>query len=195
MDALVWIMNKNGIWLNSWVVNSWMRLFNNILENFATEKTNDFTVVSVWFFWNMFLVDKMCLNCMELILIALKSNSWSFNFVLISNFWFCYITCSLNFRKKQDAVQPWTTFTWRCPWHTFFGHELAASLSCERGPHHPAVLPALPLHQHVAVQHPGEGAASVLYEDLGPPPQTSPRQHRGVGGETGTGAGRRLSPV
>lgn len=74
-------------------------------------------------------------------------------------------------------------------------HVAAAALPCQRGADHPAVLSALPLHQHVAVQQAGDGGRLwAVFTLLGrhPPPAAQP--HRGLGRETGPGAGRRLPP-
>ena len=48
----------------------------------------------------------------------------------------------------------------------------------------------------MALQHPGDGAsAAALHATLGPAPEAAAGACRGLGGEAGSGTGRRLSPV
>ena len=93
-------------------------------------------------------------------------------------------------------VQPRPTHAGRCAQHPLSSHDLAAPLPCQRSADHSALLSAVPLHQHVALQHPGDGAsAAALHATLGPAPEAAPGACRGLGGEAGSGTGRRLSPV
>ncbi|KAI3364470.1 hypothetical protein L3Q82_011261 [Scortum barcoo] len=60
---------------------------------------------------------------------------------------------------------------------------------------HPALLTALPLYQHVAVQQTGDGhGVGAVLSLLGGHPPAAAQPHRGLGRETGPGACRRLPP-
>ena len=61
-------------------------------------------------------------------------------------------------------------------------HAPAARLPRQRRPHHPTLLAALPLHQHVAVQQAGEGPAQrPVQQVLGRQAHATPPQDPAVG--------------
>lgn len=82
-----------------------------------------------------------------------------------------------------------------CPAHSDGGDVLTAAVSGQRRSDHPALLAALPLHQHVALQQAGDGHGfGPVLSLLGGHPPTAAQPHRGLGGETGTWARCRLPP-
>lgn len=82
-----------------------------------------------------------------------------------------------------------------CPAHPNRGDVVAAAVSSQRRLDHPALLTALPLHQHVALQQTGDGhRVRAVLSLLGGHPPTAAQPHRGLGRETGSGARRRLPP-
>ncbi len=60
-------------------------------------------------------------------------------------------------------------------------------MSCERGPDDPAGLAAVPLCEHVDLQHDrvGPGPGQLLHPQVGAAAQATPRQDRDLGRETG----------
>lgn len=81
------------------------------------------------------------------------------------------------------------------PAHPDGGDVVTAAVSGQRRSDHPALLAALSLHQHVALQQAGDrhrfGAVLSL---LGGHPPAAAQPHRGLGRETGSGARCRLPP-
>lgn len=77
------------------------------------------------------------------------------------------------------------------PAHPDGGDVVAAAVPGQRCPDHPALLAALPLHQHVALQQAGDGHRfRAVLPLLGGHPAPAAQPHRGLGGEAGPGAGR-----
>lgn len=81
------------------------------------------------------------------------------------------------------------------PAHPDGGDVATAAVSSQRRSDHPALLAALPLHQHVALQQAGDGhRVGAVLSLLGGHPPAAAQPHRGLGRETGSGARRRLPP-
>lgn len=77
------------------------------------------------------------------------------------------------------------------PAHADGGHVPTAPLQSQRRPHHPALLAALPLHQHVALQQAGDGhGVRALLPLLGGHTPAAAQPHRGLGRKAGLGARR-----
>lgn len=88
-----------------------------------------------------------------------------------------------------------TFFSRGCPAHPDGGDVATAAVSGQRRADHPALLAALPLHQHVAVQQAGDGhRVRAVLPLLGGHPPSAAQPHRGLGREAGPGARCWLPP-
>lgn len=82
-----------------------------------------------------------------------------------------------------------------CPAHSDGGDVLTAAVSGQCRSDHPALLTALPLHQHVALQQAGDGHGfGPVLSLLGGHSPTAAQPHWGLGRETGTWTRRWLPP-
>lgn len=97
----------------------------------------------------------------------------------------------VNFRGIESPSHLLLLLSRGCPAHSDGRHVVASPLPGQRRPHYPAILTALPLYQHVAVQQAGDGRRlGALLPLLGGHHTAAAEPHRGLGREAGAGAGR-----